>query len=381
MHVHMNHAATSATKPREVIDALTAFLSGNDHQSVGRGGYELAMMQTALDARIALAGLFGADHPTNVVFTSGATESLNMAIYGLAGQGGHVLATCFEHNAVARPLYMLQQMKRIEVTWLNGGPDGSFDSQSIRSALRPDTRLLVMTHASNVLGRVLPVTESFKIAKQYGLFTVLDAAQTAGHMEVALDGNTDIIAFAGHKGLRGVAGIGGLIFNKKIADQMAVWKAGGTGSHSQSLEMPDFMPDKLEAGTRNMLGMISLKAAVEAIRAVGMDMICSHERSVTTRFVDGLKQLPVTVYGDYCESNWMPVISLNIPGMDAGQLAHRLSVEFGIETRSGLHCSPLAHKAIGTFPRGTLRFSFGVDTTMDEIDYALGAISKIACEK
>lgn len=377
MYVNMNEAATSAAKPKEVIEALTAFLCENNQQSAGRGGDELAAMQAILESRKALAGLFGAQKPSHVIFTSGATESLNMAIHGLATEGCHVLATSLEHNAVARPLHLLQQQGRIEVTWLASGPDGSFDPRQIHGAVRPNTRLLVMTHASNVLGNVLPVAQAFALAKEHGLFTVLDAAQTAGHMEVKLDENTDAIAYTGHKGLRGVAGIGGLVLGQSAADNLQAWKAGGTGSHSQSLDMPDFLPDRLEAGTPNLLGIISLRAAVEAIGKAGLEAIRSHEKEITTRFVKGLHLLNAERYGSYEEEDWMPVVSMNMPGMDAGILARQLSEEFGIETRSGLHCAPLAHQTIGTFPQGTLRFSFGADTTVQEVDYVLDALEEI----
>lgn len=380
MQVNMNHAATSASKPREVIEALGEFLSGNCHRSAGRGGNELVAAQIALDSRLALADFFGAHHPHQVIFTSGATDALNMAIHGLVRDGCHVLATSLEHNAVARPLHLLERQGRIEVTWLPCGGDGSLDPQEIHSAVRPNTRLLVMTHASNVIGNVLPVAKAFAVAKQYGLFTILDAAQTVGHMDVRLDANTDVIAFTGHKGLRGLAGIGGLVLNKTVAAEMEVWKAGGTGSHSQALEMPDFLPDKFEPGTPNMLGIISLHAAITAITARGMDSIPSHEKALTSRFVDGLRQLPVNICGAYDAESWMPVVSITALGIDAGVLARQLYEKFGIETRSGLHCSPLAHRAIGTFPQGTLRFSFGVDTAVAEVDYALDALSRIIFE-
>ena len=378
MPVNMNHAATSGSKPKEVIDALTAFLSTNSHQSAGRGEDEFAAMRTILESRIALARFFGVKDPTKVVFTSGATESLNMAMHGLIHTGCHVLATGLEHNAVARPLQLLQQQGHIEVTWLRCEPDGTFDPQSIREVVRPNTRLLVMTHASNVVGNVLPVAKAFEVAKEYGLFTLLDAAQTAGHMAVTLDGHIDVIAFTGHKGMRGVAGTGGLVLNEGVAEKMRHWKAGGTGSYSQSLEMPDFLPDRFEPGTPNVMGIISLRAAIEAIDCVGLEAIRAHEKSLTTRFVEGVKQLPATIYGNYDEANWTPLISISIHGVDTGLLARRLSEEFGIRTRSGLHCSPLAHKTLGTFPHGTLRFSFGVDNTAQEIDFVLEALAKCA---
>ncbi len=379
--VNLNHAATSGSKPKEVTDALVGYLTDNQHTSAGRGGDELVAVEAALEARLALAELFAVANPGQVIFTSGATESLNMLINGLAREGCHVLASGLEHNAVARPLHLLQQQGKIEVTWLPCTPDGLFNPQAIAEQVRPNTRFLVMTHASNVLGNILPVKEAFAIARQCGLFTVLDAAQTAGHLPVRLDEHVDAIAFTGHKGLRAVAGCGGIILNKAIAGEINVWKAGGTGSISHSLDMPDFLPDRFEPGTPNMLGILSLRAAVAAIQRAGFADIRAHEMALTTRFVDGVRQLPVSVYGGYVAENWMPVVSINIPGRDSGEVARQLSAEYGIQIRSGLHCSPLAHKSMGTFPGGTLRFSFGMDTSAAEIDYALEAIGQLATKK
>lgn len=379
MQVNMNHAATSPTHPQAVASAAMAYLQQGNHQNMGRGQGELASAQAALESRMELAAFFGASGPHHVIFTSGATESLNIALNGLVQKGGHVLATGLEHNAVARPLHLLQQRGHIEVTWLPVNPKGTFNPACLQGAIRRNTRLLVMTHASNVVGNVLPVEACFKTAKQNGLFTLLDAAQTAGHVPVALGRHTDAIAFTGHKGLRGLAGTGGLVLSKEAASAMCVWKAGGTGSHSSSLAMPDFLPDKFEAGTQNILGILCLRAAVAHIKQVGLCAIQAHERALTTQFLEGLRGLPVEVYGHYDAENWVPVVSLNMPGVDAGALARQLDAGYGIQTRSGLHCAPLAHKAIGTFPRGTLRFSFGASTTRQEIEYTLNALKEISC--
>ena len=380
MQVNMNHAATSATKPQAVTEALTAYLLKNSHQSVSRGSGELASTKIALEARIALAALFGIDNPSHIIFTSGATESLNMAIHGLMREGCHILATSLEHNAVARPLHLLREQGRAEVTFLPCDAAGGFDPQSVCAALRPNTRLLVMTHASNVLGNILPVEEAFALAKQHGLITILDAAQSVGHIPVMLGKNTDVIAFAGHKGLRGLAGTGGLVLSAHAAKSMRIWKTGGTGSHSHLLTMPDFLPDKFEAGTPNTLGIVSLHAAVRVLLETGLEQVRAHEMRMTERFVTGIKKLPLQLCGRYHPEEWVPVVSLLIPQKDAGVLARRLMEEFSIETRSGLHCAPLAHQSIGTFPAGTLRFSFGADTTASEIDYALDALKQLTAE-
>lgn len=379
MRVNMNHAATCASNPPQVIKALTAHLNEGSHTSLGgRGGDEVSALRTALASRIALAELFGAPSPSHVVFTSGATESLNMAIHGLVRQGCHVIASSLEHNAVARPLKLLEDRGIIEITWLQCDENGELDDTTIESAIRPNTRLMVLTHASNVIGNILPVHEVFAIAKQYGIYTILDAAQTAGHIPVNLGENTDIIAFTGHKGLRGVVGSGGLVLSESILPELEVWKAGGTGSQSQLLEMPEFLPDRFEPGTPNTLGIIGLAAAVSALNEQGLDAIRAKEIELTEYFMAGLKELPVQTYGNFNPQKWVPVISLCINGIDSGLAAARLSEEFGIETRSGLHCSPLAHRTLNTFPEGTLRFSFSAETTKKEIEYTLKAIATIA---
>ena len=375
--INMNHAATSPHKSEEVIRSVMDYLQGNNQQSIGRGGDELASASLIMDARMAVAGLFHAKHPAQVVFTSGATESLNMAIHGLVQQGCHVLATSMEHNAVARPLHLLQQQGLIDVTWLPCADDGAFNPQSISTAIQPHTRMLIMTHASNVVGNVLPIEESFALAKEHGLWTILDAAQSAGHIEVTLGKHTDIIAFTGHKALRGLAGTGGLVLSKAAREELNVWKAGGTGSHSHMLDMPAFSPDRFEPGTPNIMGIIALQAAVEALEKQGLDAIAAHERRLTSRFIDGAHTLPLSLYGSYDKHNWVPVVSLNHKGIDAGVLARRLQDEYSIFTRSGLHCAPLAHRSLGTYPEGTLRFSFGIDTTFQEIDATLEALDKI----
>lgn len=311
------------------------------------------------------------------MLTSGATESLNMAINGLVRPGCHVLSTGVEHNAVARPLQLLAQRGLIQLDFLPCTPAGLLDPQQIARAVRPNTRLLVMSHASNLLGTVQPVAECFRLAKAHGLFTLLDAAQSAGHLPVLLDENTDVIAFAGHKGLGGLAGVGGFVLAKGVERELLPWKAGGTGSHSQSLDMPDFLPDKYEPGTPNSLGILSLRVAVEELLEVGIEPIHQAEQALTRHFLQGLAALPVQVQGSKNAAQSVPVVSVNAPGQDAGLLARRLQQEHGVLTRSGLHCAPLAHQTAGSFPAGSLRFSFGRHTTTDELDYTLAALEAV----
>jgi len=234
-----------------------------------------------------------------------------------------------------------------------------------------------MTHASNVLGTILPVDECFSIAKEYGLFTLLDAAQTLGHIPVYMNDTIDVIAFTGHKGLKGLAGSGGIVWGREAAKRVKPWKTGGTGSHSDSLSQPEFMPDKFEPGTQNIPGIIALEAAAKRIIRNGFESIMQHEQSLTRRFMEGLYGLPVKVYGTGDYKNMVPVVSITAENIDPALLARRLYDEYGIITRSGLHCSPMAHRTAGTFPEGTVRFSFGKGNTIEEIDYSLIAIRKL----
>jgi selenocysteine lyase/cysteine desulfurase len=301
-----------------------------------------------------------------------------MAIHGLVRPGDHVLATGVEHNATARPLEALRKSGVIELEWLRCDPDGSLESAAVRGAIRNNTRLLVMTHASNVLGTLLPVTECFRIAHEYGVFTILDVAQTGGVLPFAMEDCCDVIAFAGHKGLGALAGIGGLVLGEAACKEMRPWIAGGTGSVSDSLAMPDFIPDKFEPGTQNTIGMLSLAASVEAILSVGVAAIRERERALTARFLSGLGSLKkIRVQGTLDPDRSVAVVSVVVPGRDAGELALALFEKHGIITRSGLHCSPLAHKTAGTFPGGTVRFSFGAGTTDAEIDAMLGALETL----
>jgi len=325
-----------------------------------------------------MATLLGVSDPMRIIFTSGATEALNVAIYGLLRRGDHALMSGLEHNAVARPLHMMKKNGVIEFDALPCAPDGTMDPSCVAKFVRENTRLLVMTHASNVLGTVLPVAECFAAAKRLGVMTVLDAAQTAGILPLKMDENTDVIAFAGHKGLRGVAGVGGLALSEVAAREINPSLAGGTGSLSQSLDMPDFLPDKLEPGTRNTIGILSLAASAEEICGTGVDVIRQRERRLTSKFLEGLRRIGgLDIHGTRDADRSVAVVSVSSRRIDPGTIARRLFDEFGIITRSGLHCSPLAHITAGTFKRGTLRISFGYGTTEEEAEKIVFALSEI----
>ena len=376
--IYANYAATSPALSQAVVTELRDYV-GETHLNAGRNFEGLEAGSIALRARRAVAKLFGADDPLWVIFTGGATQALNMAIHGLARPGIHVLASSVEHNAAARPLEALRANGVIELDWLPCAADGSLDPETLRRALTKNTRLLVMTHASNVLGTILPPAECFKIAREYGIVTVLDAAQTGGVLPFAMHGCCDVLAFAGHKGLGGLAGIGGLVLGKNAAGEMRPWLSGGTGSVSQSLEMPDFVPDKFEPGTQNTIGMLSLAASIEAMLRTGVEAIRERECRLAERFISGLRGIQkMRVCGTGDANRSVPVVSVVVEGIDAAEVSRRLFEGHGIITRSGLHCSPLAHKTAGTYPAGTVRCSFGSGTSTEEIDLILEALAAIA---
>ncbi|MDR0885027.1 MAG: aminotransferase class V-fold PLP-dependent enzyme [Clostridiales Family XIII bacterium] len=376
--IYMNYAASSPGTSPYVTGGLTAYLNDNLHLNAGRNFEGLEDSLIALRARKALAELFEISHASNVLFTSGVTASLNMILNGILKPGDHVLASGLEHNAVARPLELLRRNGIIEVEYLPHNQDGSMDADMIHTRIKPHTRLLVMTHASNVLGTILPIKESFAIAKSYGITTVLDAAQTAGCYPVSMDKDTDILAFTGHKALHGLAGIGGFVLKDGISDQIRPWFTGGTGSASMQLMQPDFLPDKFEPGTPNTLGILSLALSVEEICKIGIHEIRTKEVELTQRFRAYCHQIPeLIIDGPEDASKTVAVVSVHCPHIDSGVLARRLYEEHGIITRSGLHCAPLAHQVAGTFPEGTLRFSFGYDTTMEDIDITCKALEQV----
>lgn len=383
--IYANYAATSPALSPVVIAEIRAY-AGETHLNAGRNFEGLEAGAVVLRARRAVGALFGVADPLRVLFTGGATMSLNMAIHGLLRPGDHALATSVEHNAASRPLEALRKSGVIALDWLQCAPDGSLDPALVRAGIRKNTRLLVMSHASNVLGTIAPVTDCCRIAREYGIFTVLDAAQTGGIVPFPPaspaapfpEAYGDAIVFAGHKGLGGIAGIGGLVIGERAGAEMRPWIRGGTGSVSDSLEMPDFLPDKFEPGTRNTLGALSLAASVEEITRAGVAAIGEREQALTARFIAGLGDIKkARLYGTRDPRRGVAVVSLTVDGYDAGEVSRLLFERNGVITRSGLHCSPLAHKTAGTFPNGTIRFSFGRWTTETEIDTILEALAAL----
>jgi len=379
--VYLNHAATSNHKFEATIQSLCQYLEKNNNINTNRGSQNIDELEVVFEARQLLAEFFHAPDPAHIIFTANATTSLNMVLNGLLKPGDHVLTTEVEHNAVTRPLYLLEQRQNISVTRIPCKSDGRLDPEIIESLIRPETKVIVMTHASNVLGTILPVRECFEIAKAHGIITVLDSAQTAGFLAIDIEEMLiDVLAFTGHKSLMGLSGIGGFALVQNMEHKIKPWMSGGTGSASLSLAQPDFLPDKFEPGTQNMLGILSLRSSLESIKALGLNKIADHERALTARFLTGLKKLPVTILGCTEANQRVPVVSIRSARVDSGELSQQLFDRYQIVTRSGLHCSPLAHQTAGTLKTGAVRFSFGWNTTLDEIEYTLKALKEILSE-
>ncbi len=378
MEVYLDNAATSYPKPEAVYQAMDHFMR-EVGANPGRSGHRrsLAAGRIVLAAREKVAQLLHAPDPTQIVFALNITDSLNMAIKGLVRPGDHVLTTSMEHNSVLRPLTALRNRGVIELTTVPCSVTGELAPELVAAAIRPNTAMIVLTHASNVVGTILPVTEVGQLAREQGICLVVDGAQGAGHLPVDVAAiGADIYAFTGHKSLLGPQGTGGMYVRPGL--RITPWREGGTGSQSEQDVHPDFMPDCLEAGTANTVGIAGLAAGVSFLLDEGVEQIRTREERLTQRLIDGLSQYPaVTVYGPRDAARVTPVVSFTVDGMDGAEVGFRLDQEYGIACRTGLHCAPHAHKTIGTFPGGTVRFSLGCFNTTAEMDYAVHAVGEI----
>jgi cysteine desulfurase family protein len=377
-NIYMNNAATSFPKPESVykaVDNFNRYLGANP----GRGSQEQTVEAGSilLDAREALAALFKIEHSENIAFTANVTEALNLGILGLLQPGDHVITTSMEHNSVARPLYAMERMG-IEWTAVPCNSDGGLDVKLMEAAIKPNTRLICMLHASNLTGTIMPIGEVGRIARDRGIIFMVDTAQTAGILELDVNKQyIDILAFTGHKGLLGPQGTGGIYIKPGIDVKPLI--LGGTGSFSESLEQPDWMPDRFESGTPNTPGIAGLLAGVNFVLETGIDVIHKREQDMTAALLQGLQAIPgVKLYGTPDSRQRTAVIAFNIEGMDCGELTLRLEYEYGIITRSGMHCAYLAHKTLGTLQSGACRLSPGFFTSDTEIETVLRAVSAIA---
>ena len=377
--IYLDNAATTWPKPPIVLQALGQCLEQYG-ANPGRGGHSLSLRsgRMVLAARQALASFFGSNRAERWVFTGGATDSVNMALLGLLNPGDHVIASSLEHNAVARPLYNLAK-HGVEVSFLDISPGtGATDPQEVERLLRPNTRLVAISHASNVTGVVQPLAEIIAVCRQGGSYLLLDAAQTAGLLPIDVETGIDLLAIPGHKSLYGPPGIGALYVSPGI--DLRPYRFGGTGSHSESLEQPAIFPDRLESGTLNTPGIYALQAGLRFVQEEGLDQIYQREITLALKLVRGLRSIPgVTVYG-WGETKQVPVIAWDLAGTNSTEVAMILDQSFQICSRAGLHCAPLVHKALGTLNQGLVRFSLGYYNTEEEIAQTISAVKEIAEE-
>jgi len=377
--IYLDNAATTYPKPEAVYQAVGHFLN-EIGGSPGRGGHRREQEADALvwDARRAVAELVNAPDPAGVVFTMNATQAINIGLKGSLRPGDHVITSAIEHNAVWRPLKTLERRGVIGLSVVPCSPEGQLDPADIVPSIRSNTRLVVMLHASNVLGAILPVAEVGWVAKEYGLLFMVDAAQTAGLCPIDVEAMAiDLLAFAGHKGTFGPHGTGVLAVRSGITLETLI--EGGTGGQSELETQPDEMPQHLESGTPNALGIAGLLAGVKFVRNEGVERIRAFEASLVNHLVTGLQQIPGTIiYGPKDIRARTGVVSLNISGFDSTQVAVVLDEMFDIAVRAGLHCAPQAHRVMGTIETGALRFSPGYFNTVDEIDEAISALQVIA---
>ncbi len=375
--IYFDNAATTLPKPDCVKKAVADSI--DTMGSYGRGAYEPAVnaMRIVYDTRCRLAKLFGISDPSRIAFTLNATDSLNMAILGTFKNGDHAITTMCEHNSVLRPLYMMEK-KGVELSIVKADELGRVNYEDIENTVRPNTKAVVINHASNLTGNVTDLDRVASITRKHNILLIVDAAQTAGIIDInAEKTGIDILCFTGHKGLMGVQGTGGIYVREGV--EIAPVRVGGSGIHSYDREHPSDMPERLEAGTLNANGIAGLNAALKYIEKIGIENIYRKEEKLANMFVDGIKNIAgVKIYGDLSAEKRTAIVTINIDGITSDELCNILWEDYEICVRSGAHCAPLMHKALGTEKTGAVRFSFSYFNTEDEINTAIKAIKEIA---
>lgn len=382
--IYFDNAATSWPKPPAVAEAVLRYIR-DVGANPGRSGHRLSVQAGRImyETRDALAQLFNVADPLRIVFAANATEAINVVLMGYLRPGDHVVTTSMEHNAVMRPLRYLQ-FTGVELTVVPCSPQGVLDPGDIAQAIRSNTVLLAVNHASNVTGTVLPVADVGRVAQQHDLLLLVDAAQTAGAYPIDMQKlKIDLLAFTGHKGLLGAQGTGGLCIGERVdLGRLQPLKRGGTGSRSEFEEQPDFLPDRYESGTANAMGLAGLGAGVRFLLETGMNRIRKHEEQLTARLLAGLQSVPgVQIYGTGQAERQTATVSFNVAGIEPSEVALQLDEQYTIMCRPGLHCAPSAHRTIGTFPRGTVRFGLGYLNSAEQVDLAVQAVGKIAAKQ
>jgi cysteine desulfurase family protein len=379
--IYLDNSATSWPKPPEVKEAMVKFME-EIGANPGRSGHLLSIEAARIlyETRESLATLFHVQDPSRIVFTLNATESLNLALKGLLKAGDHVITSSMEHNSVMRPLRDLEK-KGIELSVIPCSKEGPLDPQELERKTQSNTKMVVLNHASNVTGTLLPIREAGLIARKHNLLFLVDAAQTAGAYPIDMEKDKiDLLAFTGHKCLYGPQGTGGLVMGERVKErEMIPLKQGGTGSRSEFEEQPDFLPDRFESGTPNGVGIAGLLAGIQFVLGKGVEQIRQHEIDLIEKLVERLRKIPqVKLYGSENKKDRIATLSFNLAQLSPSDVALRLEREFGILCRPGLHCAPAAHHTIGTFPEGTVRFGLSVFTTEDNIEAAIQAVTVIS---
>lgn len=387
--IYLDNASTTFPKPQAVADAVYQYIT-NTGTNISRGTCAASSEDLVFATREQLCRFFGSEDSKNVVFTKNITESQNIIIKGLLHSGDHVLVSAMEHNAVMRPLQQISTeltasnapTDAITFSRIPCDADGALRLDALPQLVRPNTKAIIMTHASNVCGTLQPLAQVGSFCQDHNLKFIVDSAQTAGVLPINMQTlHIDALAFTGHKGLLAPQGIGGFVLRESIIDAIAPLIVGGTGSLSHTEHTPRFMPDKFEAGTLNLPGIAGLHASLSWLQQQGIDKIRTHELTLTQQFLDGLQQLEAQkllhIVGKRDCTDRVGVVSVSTEKMDIAELAFILADKYAIATRVGLHCAPNAHKTLGTYPTGTLRFSFGWHNTAEEVNVALQALKEV----
>ncbi len=375
--IYLDNAATTLCKPPQVAQAMAEALGSLGNAGRGAHAPTLQASRIIYETREALARLFHISDPSRIAFTANATESLNTAISGVFHAGDHVITTVCEHNSVLRPLYRLEKAG-VQVTYAGADCRGRPDYDCLEDSLRPNTRAVVITHASNLTGNLTDLKRVSAFTRKHGILLIVDAAQTAGAVPIHVEElGIDVLCFTGHKGLLGPQGTGGIYVREGVS--MAPLKVGGSGIHSYDREHPARMPDALEAGTLNGHGIAGLRAALAYLEEKGIETLHQREMALAARFYQGVRQIPgITLYGDYETENRTAIVSLNIGNVDSALVSDWLWEDYQICTRAGAHCAPLMHQVLGTAAQGAVRFSFSHMNTEEEADAAIQAVKELA---
>ncbi|GIO07844.1 cysteine desulfurase [Brevibacillus reuszeri] len=377
--IYLDNAASTWPKPPAVKDMMAEAIE-DYAANPGRGGHTLAMKasKTVFRTRVQLSRLFGIQNPNNLFFYLNATQALNQAIKGFLKPGDHVVSSSVEHNSVRRPIEFMRKISQVEATFIEPRDDHHFYVEDFAKAIQPNTRLLVVSHASNLTGVILPVAELGKLAKERGITFLVDASQSAGVLPIHVEEmHIDMLAFPGHKGLYGPQGTGGLYVHNDI--DLVPLIHGGTGSQSEAIEQPTTRPDRYESGTVNTVGLAGLQAGVSFVMEKGVENIRQHEWDLVKQTIAQLQEIPgLQVYGPGIETERVGVVAFNVGEVDASEVSFILDQQYGIATRSGYHCTPLGHQTAGTAQRGAVRASFGIFNSDKDVEALIDAVKEIS---